>query len=56
MAFGHDPQWGKEIDKMILKLLWTRKREGQVHRRRTHIVKKTAYYEFHLWWTQSFLS
>jgi hypothetical protein len=21
MAFGHDPQWGEEIDKMILKLL-----------------------------------
>jgi hypothetical protein len=26
MAFGHDPQRGEEIDEMILKLLWTRKR------------------------------
>ncbi len=56
MAFGHDQQWGEEIDKMIIKLLWTKKREGQVHRGRTLIAKKTAYYEFYLWWTQSFLS
>ncbi len=40
MAFGHDPQWGEEIDKMILKLFWTRKREGQVHKGRTLIAKK----------------
>jgi hypothetical protein len=50
-AFGHDPQWGEEIDKMILKLLWTRKREGQVHKGRTLIAKKTAYYGFYLLWT-----
>jgi hypothetical protein len=40
MAFGHDPQWGEEIDKMILKLLWTKKREGQVHKGRTLVTKK----------------
>jgi hypothetical protein len=40
MAFGHDPQWGEEIDKMILKLLWTKKREGQVHKGRTLVAKK----------------
>jgi hypothetical protein len=46
---------GEEIDKMILKL-WARKREGQVHRGRTLIAKKTANYGFYLRWTQSFLS
>ncbi len=40
MAFGHDPQWGEEIDQMILKLLWTKKREGQVHKGRTLVAKK----------------
>jgi hypothetical protein len=40
MAFGHDPRWGEEIDKMILKLFWTRKREGHVHRGRTLIATK----------------
>jgi hypothetical protein len=40
MAFGHDPQWGEEMDKMILKLLWTKKREGQVHKGRTLVAKK----------------
>jgi hypothetical protein len=46
MAFGHDPQWGEEIDKMILKLLWTRKREGQVHKGRTLIAKKRLTMDF----------
>jgi hypothetical protein len=39
MAFGHDPQWGEEVDKMILKLLWSRKREGQVHREGLELLK-----------------
>jgi hypothetical protein len=46
MAFGHDPQWGEEIDKMIIKLLWTRKREGQVHKGRTLIAKKRLNMDF----------
>jgi hypothetical protein len=39
MVFGHKPQWGEEIDQMILKLLWTKKREGQVHKGRTLVAK-----------------
>jgi hypothetical protein len=42
IAFGHDLQWGRRWKKMIIKLLWTRKREGQVHRGRTLIAKKTS--------------
>ncbi len=46
MAFGHDPQWGEEIDKMIIKLLWTRKTEGQVHKGWTLIAKKRLTMDF----------
>jgi hypothetical protein len=46
MAFGHDSQWGEEIDKIIIKLLWTRKREGQVHKGRTLIAKKRLTMDF----------
>ena len=46
MAFGHDPQWGEEIDKMILKLLWTKKRDGRVHKGRTLVAKKRLTMDF----------
>jgi hypothetical protein len=46
LAFGHDPQWGEDIDKMILKLLWAKKTEGQVHKGRTSVAKKQLTMDF----------
>jgi hypothetical protein len=46
LAFGHDPHWGEDIDKMILKLLWTKKTEGQVHKGRTSAAKKQLTMDF----------
>jgi hypothetical protein len=34
------------VDKMIIKLLWSRKREGQVHKGRTLIPKKRLTMDF----------
>jgi hypothetical protein len=45
---------GRRWTKMSIKLLWTREKEGQVHRGRTLIAKKTAYYGFYLRWTGKF--
>jgi hypothetical protein len=36
----------EEIDEMIIKLLWARKREGQVHKGRTLIAKKRLTIDF----------
>ncbi len=52
MDFRHDPQWGEEIDKMILELLWTKKTGAQGE---NSIRQKTAHHGLHLQLTQSFL-
>ncbi len=46
MAFEHDPHFGEEIVKMILKVLRAKKREGQVHTGRTLVAKKRFTVDF----------